>query len=44
MKDKIRDLADGLIESIDIQKLTTNQIIALLKAVAPYVLPKNTSV
>ena len=44
MKDKIRGLADGLIESIDIQDLTTNQRIALLKAVIPYVLPKDTSV
>ena len=44
MKDKIRGLADGLIESIDIQELTTNQRIALLKAVIPYVLPKDTSV
>ena len=44
MKDKIRGLADGLIESIDIQELTTNQRIALLKAVIPYVLPKDTSI
>ena len=44
MKDKIRGLADGLIESIDIQDLTTSQRIALLKAVIPYVLPKDTSI
>ena len=44
MKDKIRGLADGLIESIDIQELTTNQRIALLKAVIPYVLPKDKSI
>ena len=44
MKDKIRGLADGLIESIDIQELTTNQRIALLKAVIPYVLPKDISI
>ena len=44
MKDKMRDLADGLIESIDVQELTTNQRIALLKAVIPYVLPKDTSI
>ena len=44
MKEKIRDLADGLIESIDIQELTTHQRIALLKAVIPYVLPKESSV
>jgi hypothetical protein len=44
MKDKVRGLADGLIESIDTQELTTNQRIALLKAVIPYVLPKDTSI
>ena len=44
MKDKIRGLADGLIESINIQELTTNQRIALLKALIPYVLPKDTSI
>ena len=44
MKDKIRGLADGLIENIDIQELTTNQRIALLKALIPYVLPKDTSI
>jgi len=44
MKDKIKDLSNRLIESINIQELTTNQRIALLKAVIPYVLPKDTSV
>ena len=44
MKDKIKDLSNRLIESIDIQELTTNQRIALLKAVIPYVLPKDTSI
>ena len=44
MKDKIRGLADGLIESINIEELTPNQRIALLKAVIPYVLPKDTSI
>lgn len=44
MKDKIRDLSNRLIESIDIEELTPNQRIALLKAVIPYVLPKYTSV
>jgi len=44
MKDKIRGLADGLVESINTQELTTNQRIALLKAVIPYVLPKDTSI
>ena len=44
MQDKIRGLADGLIESIDIEDLTPNQRIALLKAVIPYVLPKDTSI
>jgi len=44
MKDKIRDLSNRLIESIDIEELTPNQRIALLKAVIPYVLPKDTSI
>jgi hypothetical protein len=44
MKDKIRDLSKRLIESIDIEELTPNQRIALLKAVIPYVLPKDTSI
>lgn len=44
MKDKIKDLSNRLIESIDIEELTPNQRIALLKAVIPYVLPKDTSV
>jgi len=44
MKDKIKDLSNRLIESINIQELTTNQRIALLKAVISYVLPKDTSV
>ncbi len=44
MKDKIKDLSNRLIESIDIQELTPNQRIALLKAVIPYVLPKDTSI
>ena len=43
MKDKIKDLSNRLIESIDIEELTPNQRIALLKAVIPYVLPKDTS-
>ena len=43
MKDKIRDLSNKLIESIDIEELTPNQRIALLKAVIPYILPKDTS-
>lgn len=43
MKDKIRDLSNRLIESIDIEELTPNQRIALLKAVIPYVLPKDAS-
>ena len=41
MKDKIKDLSNRLIESIDIEELTPNQRIALLKAVIPYVLPKD---
>lgn len=44
MKDKIRDLSNRLIESVDIEELTTNQRIALLKAVIPYVLPKDRSI
>lgn len=44
MKDKIRDLSNRLIENIDIEELTPNQRIALLKAVIPYVLPKDTSI
>lgn len=44
MKDKIKDLSNRLIESIDIEELTPNQRIALLKAVIPYVLPKDTSI
>lgn len=44
MKDKIKSLANGLIDSIDIQELTTNQRIALLKAVIPYLLPKDTGI
>jgi hypothetical protein len=44
MKDKIRDLSNRLIESIDIEELTPNQRIALLKVVIPYVLPKDTSI
>ncbi len=43
MKDKIKDLSNRLIESIDIEVLTPNQRIALLKAIIPYVLPKDTS-
>lgn len=43
MKDKIKDLSNRLIESINIEELTPNQRIALLKAVIPYVLPKDTS-
>jgi len=43
MKDKIKDLSNRLIESIDIEELTPNQRIALLKAVIPYVLPKDAS-
>lgn len=42
MKDKIKGLSNRLIESIDIEELTPNQRIALLKAVIPYVLPKDT--
>ena len=41
MKEKIRVLGDGLIESIDIKELTTNQKIALLKGVMPYIIPKS---
>ena len=44
MKDKIRDLSNRLIESVYIEELTPNQRIALLKAVIPYVLPKDKSV
>ena len=43
MKDKIKDLSNRLIKSIDVEELTPNQKIALLKAVIPYVLPKDTS-
>jgi hypothetical protein len=43
MKDKIKDLSNRLIKSIDIEELTPNQKIALLKAVIPYLLPKDTS-
>lgn len=43
MKDKIKDLSNRLVESIDIEELTPNQRIALLKAVIPYVLPKDIS-
>lgn len=43
MKDKIRDLSNRLIECIDLKELSPNQRIALLKAVIPYVLPKDTS-
>lgn len=44
MKDRIKSLANGLIDSIDISELTTNQRIALLKAVIPYLLPKDSNV
>ena len=36
MKDKIKDLSNRLIESIDIEELTPNQRIALLKAVMEF--------
>ena len=44
MRDRIKQLANGLIDSIDIDTLTSNQRVNMLKAVLPYLLPKELSI
>lgn len=44
MRERIKQLANGLIDSIDIDKLTSNQRANMLKALLPYLLPKELSI
>ena len=44
MRERIKQLANGLMDSIDIDTLTSNQRINMLKAVLPYLLPKELSI
>jgi hypothetical protein len=44
MRERIKQLANGLIDSIDIDKLTSNQRVNMLKALLPYLLPKELSI
>ena len=44
MRERIKQLANGLIDSIDIDTLTSNQRVNMLKALLPYLLPKELSI
>jgi len=44
MKERIKQLANRLIDSIDIDTLTSNQRANMLKTVLPYLLPKELSI
>ncbi len=44
MRERIKQLANGLIDSIDIDKLTSNQRANMPKALLPYLLPKELSI
>lgn len=44
MRERIKQLANGLIDSIDIDNLTSNQRVNMLKALLPYLLPKELSI
>ena len=40
LKNKLKGLAEGIIEKIDIEELSKTQHIQLLKSVLPYLMPK----
>ena len=40
LKNKLKELAEGIIEKIDIEELSKTQHIQLLKSVLPYLMPK----
>ena len=44
MRERIKELANCLIDDINIEELTKSQKVNLLKTVLPYLIPKETSV